>query len=123
MCLSGENEILDQKALEYLPWYVELKKAVKAYILVSCRLKGKKIYGYDYAFPFEVANITVGTMKKIYDYYCFAFNLDNIVFTFFRDCHDNMIYRLLRETDINEKEIVCLGIYNFRQIPEKIEDA
>ena len=55
----------------------------------------------------------------VFDYYCFAFNLDNIAFTFLKHCHYNLMGRILDETDITEEEAVCLGVYWLRELQEK----
>ncbi len=119
LVLAGENELFDLMALENLAAYVRRKKAVGAYILCI----DEKMFAISsqkkYDFPFIVSRITKTDAESIYEYYCFAFNIENITFTFLNHCHYNLMGRILKETDITEEEAVFLGTYWLRNIPEK----
>lgn len=121
LVLSGENKILDKYALELLPAFVERKKAQKAVIFIAkeSRLDLEWIGNNRYPFPACVVVEDIERLRLIYDYYCFAFNLDNMTFTFLNHCHYNLMGRILQETDITEEEAVSLGVYWLRELPEK----
>lgn len=121
--LAGENEALDQKALDYLPDFIERKKANRAEIIVPNEKLRELAEKYKYDFPARISIIPEENMRQIYDYFCFAFNLDNIAFTFLDQCPYNLMGRILRETDITEEEAVCLGVYWLRELKEKITDV
>ena len=41
-----------------------------------------------------------------------------IVFTYTTSPKDNQLGRVLKETQVNEEEAVCLGLYQLRKVPE-----
>ena len=122
LVLSGENYCMDEKAIEMLPEFVKRKRAERAEILIaepSHHLK-EDVGKQKFSFPVQVSIEMEEDLRCLYDYYCFAFNLDNIAFTFLSQCHYNLLGRILSETDITETEAVCLGVYWLREIPEYI---
>ena len=119
--LSGENKKLDKVAVELLPAFVERKKAQKAVIFIAkeSQLDLELIDKNRYPFPTRVVAEDIERLQLLYEYYCFAFNLDNMAFTFLNHCHYNLMGRILNETDITEEEAVSLGVYWLRELPEK----
>ena len=43
----------------------------------------------------------------------------NVVFTFVKTNKDNLLEHFINKTDINEEDVVCLALYNLREIPKK----
>lgn len=123
LCLADENNLLDHKALEYLPNFVKRKNADRAEILVLNDNARERAAKFSYTFEARITVIDGETMRQIYDYYCFAFNFDNIAFTFLGQCPYNLMDRILNETDITEEEAVCLGVYWLREMQERITDV
>ena len=125
LALAGDNKKLDNNALLLLPCFVQRKKAQRAEILVLTenekwvRTIVKK---HLYMIEARVKAVSRDVMIKIFDYYCFAFNLDNIAFTFLNHCHYNLMGKVLDETSITEMEAVCLGVYWLNELPGKIAD-
>ncbi len=120
LVLAGDNKKLDLFALDYLQTFVSRKKANRAEILLT-----DESYVADYLqrknflFPVNERKSRREDLSLLYDYYCFAFNLDNIAFTFLNHCYYNLMGRILNETDITEEEAVCLGVYWLRELQEK----
>lgn len=123
LVLANENECLDQMALNYLPDYVLRKRAVRAEILVPNDIMKAKLQNLQYNFAFKITLVDSELLRDIYEYFCFAFNLDNITFTFLDLCTYNTLGRIIEETDINEEEAACLGVYWLRELPGEIANV
>ena len=117
--LSGENLELDQKAISHLKYYVARKKAVRAEILVCNEVSFEKVTKYPYDFPVNVTLMKKSELQAIYEYYCFAFNMTNITFTFLEYIEYNLLGRIIEETDLTLEEIVDLGVYWLREVIEE----
>ena len=117
--LAGDNESLDIEAINQLPFFVKRKRANRAIILTENYKYSE--YLKKQLFHFEVCEVILdkSSLLYIFRYYCFAFNFDNIAFTFLDECEYNMLGRILSETNITEKEAVSLGVYWLRSIPEE----
>lgn len=123
LILTGENRKIDYYAMHYLETFIEQKIADKVIILA----KDKDVLKWAGSFQFSFKTIVYYAEEQeillLYDYYCFEEKFDNIVFTFTERPEDNMIGRMLRETEINEAEAVCLGYYCLRNVPESVKDC
>ena len=58
-------------------------------------------------------------IKLLYKWYCMDGRRKNVVFTFVKTNKDNLLEHFINETDINEEDVVCLALYNLREIPKK----
>lgn len=117
LVLVNENRELDYYAMIHLKDYMQRKCANEALILYAdknvhhmiCNIKAgvhKKVYPYSEK-----------KLRRIYRYYSFYKFFDNIVFTYITSPKDNQLGRVLNETQINEEEAVCLGLYQLRTVP------
>lgn len=57
-------------------------------------------------------------LKSLYELYSFYKFYNHIFFTYTNYPKDNLLGRVLRETDISEREAVCLALYKFRKVIE-----
>ena len=117
LVLSNENPNLDKEAVRYVKLLVERKSAQEVIIiwheqstkkwLSEIKLKnGKMLY------------LPTSKIELLYDYYCFEKFFDNIVFTYTSKPSENLLGRILSETDIDEKDAVSLALYHLRYVPK-----
>jgi len=118
--LTGENVLLDKYALMYLDDLIDRKRASEAIIVEQ---KGKtsiiedaKIYHRHRA---KYIKVSEKWINGIYRRYCLSRFCNNLFFTYTDKTKNNQLGRFIRETTINEKDVVCLAIYNLRCVPEK----
>ena len=119
MVLTGENHLLDRYSIEYLDLFAKRKSADNALVVWSdieslegsdlTRLKLKRI---------KAVYLSDRKVKLLYDYYSFDKFFDNIVFTYTSMPEENLLGRILAETEVNEKDAVCLALYHLRYVPE-----
>ncbi|MCI8822510.1 MAG: hypothetical protein HFI15_08350 [Lachnospiraceae bacterium] len=114
LVLTGENEQIDKYALLHLKDYMRRKVADRAVILASDRKIWKQAAAFASCFPVKAYLVKEQELLLLYDYYCFEEYFDNVVFTFVSRPKDNLLERVLRETDVDEEEAVCLGLYCLR---------
>ena len=120
LMLTGENKEVDKKALEYLDFVIRRKYANKAIIYAP----NNGIYEFankNLKSEYEVSTkqIRLKTMDHIYKRYCLSKMFRNLFWTYIDKTDENLLGRFLRETDIDAEDVVCLAIYNLREIPEK----
>ena len=117
------NEIrdLDYYALAHLEDYMERKYAKEAIVLYE----GKDTYHLAEEVLAEYGSggnkvrlcpCDRKTIETIYDYYSFHKFFDNIVFTYAFRPEDNLLRKVLSETQVNEEDAVCLGLYRLRMV-------
>lgn len=123
LVLANDDNELDNEALKHLPNFVKRKRARCAAILVPADMIKKRVLEFSYSFPTTISIVNREVLIQIYDYYCFAFNLDNIAFTFIEQCSYNTLGRLLEETDITAEEAACLGVYWLRELQGKMPNV
>ena len=115
--LMGDNQKLDGYALIHLKEFMDRKYA-KGGVLF---LKDKRDYGQlkRVKLPDGVrfCLYPVRKIETLYDYYSFHKFSDKILFTYTDKPKGNELGRLLRETEIDEEEAVCLGLYRLRSVP------
>ena len=119
LVLTGENHLLDRYSIEYLDLFAKRKSADNALVVWSdkeslegsdlTRLKLKRI---------KAVYLSDRKVKLLYDYYSFDKFFDNIVFTYTSMPEENLLGRILAETEVNEKDAVCLALYHLRYVPE-----
>lgn len=120
LVLAGENRSVDEYALIHLEDYVKRKIADQAVILASDDrlLEQARAAAPGFSFRTEIFRVGQRELLQMYDYYCFEEYFDNVVFTYTDRPKDNLLGKLLKETNIDEEEAVCLGCYCLREIPK-----
>lgn len=116
--LTDENSKLDITALEYLQFFLERKNAKSVIVFYV----NDNTYSFINNNP-EIKNVcrckkfSHKRMLFLYNVYSFYNFFENAVFTYTTIPKDNLLGRILNETDINEVEAVCLALYHLREIP------
>lgn len=118
--LTGENPEIDGYALKYLGLVMERKGCNRVVIFVEneelfCFAKEK----LNETIKADVEMITVAQIMAIYNWYRVVRFNKNLFFTFTDRTKDNLLGKFIRETEINEKDAVCLAIFNFRKVVEE----
>lgn len=119
LVLTGENQKVDESALNHLNDFMNRKYADGAIIIIDCKKMSQLIKKTALPSCVKVYQCSRNTIKFLYRYYSFYKCSDKLVFTYTDQPKDNQLGRVLRETLINEEEAVCLGLYRLRKIPEK----
>lgn len=120
LVLTGENELVDWYALKYLDRAIDRKQARKALILAYEENILQLAEGYpSFLHSVRIKRVSKRKIDLIYGWYRMVKFNKNLFFTFTDKTKDNLLGRFIRETEINEKDAVCLAIYNFRIIPEE----
>ncbi|MCI8949850.1 MAG: hypothetical protein HFG49_07365 [Lachnospiraceae bacterium] len=119
LVLVNDNEKLDHYALVHLKHYMERKYAKEAIVLFDDRSVYQRAVRINQSVPVRFCRWDKKKIKWLYDYYSFYNFSDKIVFTY-TDCpKDNRLGKLLRETQVQEEEAVCLGLYRLRMVPNR----
>ncbi len=118
LVLNNENEQLDKYAVEYLDFFSNRKAAKKALIIWSDGETKEWLDKVKLSSEKKVIHVSFKNINLLYDFYSFYKFFDNIVFTFTSKPQENLLGRILNETDINEKDAVCLALYHLRYVPE-----
>ncbi len=118
LVLAGESRKVDYYALAHLEDYVKRKVASRAVVLASDAKALRQARKRRFPFPVDVRRVAWKEILLLHEYYCFEEYFDNIAFTFIRRPEANMLWKLLRETDVDEEEVACLGCYCLRRMPE-----
>lgn len=121
LVLTGENNEVDRYALMYLDDIIKRKKAKEAIVYVfDQETKEKLTRQIKSEYHVQVTRISKRIMGYIYRRYMMERFYKNIFWTFTDYTNNNLLGRFIRETDITAEDVVCLAIYNFRCIPERI---
>lgn len=118
LVLNNENQQLDKYAVEYLDIFLNRRAAKKAFIIWSDDRTKVWLDKVKLSPEKKLIHMPFKKLKLLYDFYCFDKFFDNIVFTFISKPQENLLGRILNETDINEKDAVCLALYHLRYVPE-----
>ena len=120
LVLTGENDKVDDYALRYLDHVIERKYADEALVIAPDRGMAEKVFRYDYSHRVKVKVLPMKKIALIYKWYCLdKLFFKNLIFTYIRTTSDNLLGRIMDETDIDEEDVVCLALYNLRTIPGK----
>ena len=119
LVLTAENSRVDEYALKFLDNAVERKGAEEALVIILDEKMEKKVLQFKYKHTVKTKILSQKNIEFLYKLYCFYNFFDNLAFTFIRTNSDNLLECYLKETDIDEKDIVCLALYKLRSIPEK----
>lgn len=118
--LSGENPGIDEYALKYLDRVMDRKRCDAAVVFAE----NKEILQFAESHlttnkHVKIKMISKDYIESIYNWYRVVRFNKNIFFTYTDKTKDNLLGRFMRETEINEKDAVCLAIYNFRSVLEE----
>lgn len=121
LVLVNENRKLDYYALVHLGDYMDRKHADGAVVLfyddATCSLAQEALAGCgNVEKPMRLYRCAEKTIATVYDYYSFHKFFDNIAFTYASRPKDNLLAKVLEETQINEEDAVCLGLYRLRKV-------
>lgn len=115
--LVNENEMLDYYAMMHLKNYMNRKYAEEALILFDDKKVYKMVKSMRLDVRVKLYRYPVKRIKRLYEYYSFYKFFDNIVFTYTTQPKDNQLGKALKETQVNEEDAVCLGLYRLRSVP------
>lgn len=118
LVLVNENKELDYYAMIHLKDYMQRKYANEALILYADKTVYHMIRNIKTGVNKKVYQYPEKKIRRIYRYYSFFKFFDNIVFTYTSSPKDNQLGKILKETQVNEEEAVCLGLYQLRTVPE-----
>lgn len=121
LVLVNENRKLDYYALAHLGDYMARKHAKSAVVLFyeneTGRLAEEVLAKYEITGKnVRLCRCARKTVETVHDYYSFHNFFDSIAFTYTSQPGDNMLGRLLEETQVNEEDAVCLGLYHLRMV-------
>lgn len=120
LVLTGENKMVDEHAIRHLQTFVARRSADKVYVWTEREeLINKAEQSCE--LPVRRLNASAKKMQLLFDYYCYDKFFPNLIFTYTNRPRDNQIGRLLSISDVNEEEIVCLGLYNLRMVPQEVK--
>lgn len=119
LVLIHDQVRLDDYALAHLGDYMDRKYAKQAVILFHDKKTYRQIKKMHLEMPVRLCRWPEGKIENLYDYYSFYKFSDRIVFTYTDRPEDNQLGKILRETDIEEEEAVCLGLYRLRRVPAR----
>ena len=117
--LTNENKKLDYYAMIHLEDFMKRKYADEAIILLNNKKAYKMIKMVNPAVSVKAYWYSKDKIEMLYNYYSFHKFSDRVVFTYTDNPRDNQLGRVLRETQVDEEEAVCLGLYHLRTIPSK----
>lgn len=120
LVLTGENDRVDDYALRYLDHVIERKYANEALVIAPDKEMAEKVSRYDYIHRVKAMVLPMKKIVLIYKWFCLdKYFFKNLIFTYTRTNSDNMLGRIMDETDIDEEDVVCLALYKLRTIPGK----
>lgn len=118
LVLVNENKSLDRYALIHLKKFANRKYARKAVLIVNSKTIDTQMKKMKFPFSAKMYFCPKNEIEWVYRYYSFYKFSDKLVFTFISCPKDNQLGRLLKETEVNEEEAVCLGLYRLRKVFE-----
>ena len=119
LVLTMENEEVDRIALQYLDMLIDRRNLNRAIIIVpkNCVDLTQSI---NYKYPIVIVRMNQRNIFRLYKRYCLDKFYVNIYWTYISKTKNNLLGRFISETQIDVRDIVCLSIYKFREIPSKI---
>ena len=121
LVLTGDNEKLDYYCLKYLEDFIRRKYANSAIIISPDEKVLKNVAKMKFSFPIELCLMDKMKMTLLYDFYSYMKFFDNIVFTYTSIPKDNLLGKILAETNVNEEDAACLALYHLRIVPNCIQ--
>ena len=121
LVLTGDNEEVDYYSILYLDKVIERKNAKEAVIYVMDQnIKVLTADKLQSKYPVKIKIVSKKILNYIYRRYTIERFYKNIFWTFTDHTKNNLLGRFMKETDIDAEDVVCLAIYNFRQIPDGV---
>lgn len=117
LVLVGDHLDLDRWAVRHLGNFMSRKYAVKGMIIWNTPENGEMLKKERIPDQIKTKRLEKDKILLLYDYYSFDKFFDNIIFTFLDTPEENLLGRILRETEVNEEEAVCLALYHLRRVP------
>lgn len=123
LVLTGENKDVDKYALIYLDAIIRRRNVKEAiiYALNDEAVVFAKTELHS-AYPVIVKKVKPIIIECIYKRYTMEKFYKNIFWTYTYKTANNLIGRFMLETEINAEDVVCLAIYNLRQIPDGVKN-
>lgn len=118
LMLANDNLEFDLGAVTYLKTYMKRNLKDKAHIFYFSDKSENLLDCIADDAGIAVHRIKEEEFKSLYELYSFYKFYNNIFFTYTDYPKDNLLGRILRETDISEREAVCLALYKFRKVIE-----
>ena len=118
LMLANDNLEFDRSAVTYLKIYMKRNMKENAHIFYFSERTEELLTSIADDVKIAVHKINEEDLKSLYDLYSFYKFYDYIFFTYTNYPQDNLLGRVLKETDISEREAVCLALYNFREVVE-----
>lgn len=114
--LAEDNAPWNACALRYLPAFMGRKSANRALILVK-----NGIHIDRNAVLYAALNwITEKEAEYLLNYYTLFRFSDNLVFFYTNRPQNNQSEFTLKYTDVTMDELVCLGLYRLREVPQYV---
>ncbi len=107
-------------ALDYLPVYMERKKATEAYVYVEKKIQSEILPFIPEGINVKVKSISYQAVVRILEYYCLHCFSRNIVFFFKDKPADNRTDVILSKTTVTEIELICHGFYKLRGVQKHV---
>lgn len=117
LVLASENKKLDVWAVRHLDDFVKRKCADKAMIIFHDKAGQDASKELHASCSIVQIKLPLKRIELLYDYYSFDRFFDNIAFTYVSVPDENLLGRVLSETDITEEEAACLALYHLREVP------
>jgi len=120
LVLPESDEEWNYYALIHLPDYIKRKNAEKAVILLSNQKSydaATSLFGKN----FTIVNYSIIKMNRLLKYYCLYRFFDNIVFFYLNQPQDNLSEIILKQGIVSKEELICLGFYCLRNVPQIAE--
>lgn len=118
LILTGENKMVDEYAIRHLQTFAARRSADKIYVWTEKEELIKKAE-QNCKLPVRRLGVSAKGMQLLFDYYSFDKFFTNLIFTYINRPRDNQIGKLFSISDVNEEELVCLGLYNLRMVPQE----
>lgn len=114
--LVEDDAMWNACALRYLPAFMERKSAKRALVLVKdgIHIDMGKLENT------ALKRIKEWEAERLLSYYTLFRFSDNLVF-FYMDCpQDNRSKFILKHTEVTMDELICLGLYHLREVPQYV---
>lgn len=118
LMLANDNLEFDLGAVAYLKTYMKRNMKENAHIFYFSEKSEELLNNMADDIKIAVHKIKEEDLKSLYELYSFYKFYNHIFFTYTNYPKDNLLGRVLRETDISEREAVCLALYKFRKVIE-----
>lgn len=122
LVLANENQDLDRWAVFHFHDFMKRKYADRGIIIWNGHGTEPLIQVKNPLGRIVLKQISANKIDLLYDYYSFDKFFENIVFTITAKPEENLLGRILEETEVNEQDAVCLALYHLRCVPSQMEE-